>query len=138
MTTEHVTVHRNHIFVINHDSLFLEMVRELLQMEEYAVTTTNFVPSTFHQILGARPDVVIVDLKVNEQACWTLLEQLNQGCATRSIPVIVVSTDSRLLQLARDGSERYAGDRFLTKPLDVEHLLAMISDLLGKEQLATS
>jgi hypothetical protein len=40
---------RQHIFVVNGSVEFLDVVRELLQEERYNVTTTNFVPRTFHQ-----------------------------------------------------------------------------------------
>jgi CheY-like chemotaxis protein len=38
---------RQHIFVVSGASEFLDIVRELLESEEYNVTTTNFVPKTF-------------------------------------------------------------------------------------------
>ena len=63
-------------FVVNGSDEFLDVVRELLQDENYNVTTTNFVPRTFHQIETARPSVLVVDLCHGEQAGWDLLTEL--------------------------------------------------------------
>ena len=59
---------RQHIFVVNGSADFLDIVRELLQDEDYNVTTTNFVPRTFAQIEHAQPSLLIVDLIHGEMA----------------------------------------------------------------------
>jgi CheY-like chemotaxis protein len=89
---------RKHIFIVNRDPAFLELLRTLLQDEEdYNVTTTNFVPETFDQIVALEPSLLIIDLSIGEQAGWHLLERLEDEAIARKIPVIVVSTDQRLL-----------------------------------------
>ena len=53
---------RKHIFVVNGSAEFLDIMRDLLQEEQYNVTTTNFVPRTFEQIEALRPDLLMIDL----------------------------------------------------------------------------
>ncbi len=91
---------RQHIFVVNGSADFFEVVRDLLQDEQYNVTTTNFVPQTFEQIETARPSLLIVDLIHGEMAGWDLLAELRHEAATREIPVILVSTSRHLLEKA--------------------------------------
>ena len=88
---------RKHIFAINGAPEFLNIVRELFQEEGYNVTTTNYVPNSFDQIEALRPDALIVDIVVGQSAGWELLEQLHADAETAGIPVLVVSTDPRLL-----------------------------------------
>lgn len=102
---------RQHIFVVNGSAQFLDVVRELLQDEGYNVTTTNFVPRTFHQIKTARPSLLVVDLCRGEQAGWDLLSELRQEAATRQIPVILVSTSKRNLERAKEEHVLFAGRR---------------------------
>ena len=123
---------RKHIFAINGSPDFLNIVRELFQEENYNVTTTNFVPSSFDQITAVQPDALIVDIVVGEQAGWELLEQLHAGAATTGIPVVVLSTNPRLLDRAREQAERYGNHRYLDKPFDVEALLTTIQDMIGE------
>jgi len=70
---------RQHIFVVNGSVDFLDVVRDLLQDENYNVTTTNFIPNTFKQIETARPSLLIVDLIHGEMAGWDLLASLTGG-----------------------------------------------------------
>jgi chemosensory pili system protein ChpA (sensor histidine kinase/response regulator) len=122
---------RQHVFVVNGSVEFLDVVRELLQEERYNVTTTNFVPRTFHQIETAHPSVLVVDLCHGEQAGWNLLAELRQEAATRQIPVILVSTSERLLTKAQDEHALWGGDRSLLKPFALEELLRSIQELIG-------
>ena len=122
---------RKHIFVVNGDPDFLDAVRQLLQSESYNVTTTNFVPETFHQIVALKPDVAIIDLVVAERAGWRLLERLHDDVLTSGIPVVVVATDRRLLEEARARTTQFGGQRFIAKPFDIDDVLGAIEELAG-------
>jgi len=123
---------RQHIFAVNGASEFLDVVRSLLESESYNVTTTNFVPKTFAQILALEPALLIIDLEVHIQAGWDLLEQLHADAVTQGIPVIIVSTNPKLLEAAQADFARYGGQRFIGKPFDIDVLLAAVEDLIGR------
>jgi two-component system, OmpR family, alkaline phosphatase synthesis response regulator PhoP len=122
---------RKHVFIVNGDPNFLEFVRELFQLYEYNVTTTNFVPRTFAQIEALEPNLVIVDLVIGQQMGWELLERLQFETITRDIPVIAVSTSCELLERARIEQERYGADRYVVKPLDIHDLMKTVQGLIG-------
>src|ERR687897_1176581 len=122
---------RQHIFVVNGSVDFLDVVRDLLQDEEYNVTTTNFVPLTFQQIEIARPSLLIVDLIHGEMAGWDLLAELRQEAATRDIPMILVSTSKQLLEKAEAERVIWGGDRYFLKPFSLDGLLQAIQELIG-------
>lgn len=123
---------RKHVFAIDESADFLNVVRELFQDEAYNVTTTNFVPNSFDQIEALQPDALIVDVAVGQSAGWELLERLNASAATAGIPVLVLSTSPRLLEVAREQASRYGTHRYLDKPFDVEALLANIRAMIGE------
>ena len=123
---------RKHIFAINGSVDFLNIVRELFQDEAYNVTTTNFVPNSFDQIAAVQPDALIVDVAVGQSAGWEVLDQLHAGAATSGIPVLVLSTDPRLLQRARDQADRYGNHRYMDKPMDLEAMLTHIRATIGE------
>lgn len=122
---------RKHLFCINGAADFLEILRELFEDERYNVTTTNYVPRTFDQIESLQPDGIILDLALVHQAGWALLERLTQDASTRSIPVIIVSTDQALLDEAASDPERYGADAYVVKPLDLDVLLETVHRLVG-------
>ncbi len=74
---------RPHLFAIDGDPDFLDLLRELFQDANYHVTTTNFVPGTFDQIAALGPALLLVDLVVYEQAGWELLARLRAASRTR-------------------------------------------------------
>lgn len=122
---------RKHIFAINSTPEFLEIIRELLEDEHFAVTTTNYVPQTFDQIAALQPNLLLLDLVVYEKAGWDLLERLNHDAITRDIPVLVTSTDPRLLARMEGNEASYGQHRFMAKPLDIHNLLRTIHELVG-------
>lgn len=130
--SEQSQMERQHIVAVNSSPEFLEVVRELLQDEAYNVTTTNFTPDSFDQIATLQPSLLIIDLAVGERAGWDLLERLEADADTHGIPVIVVSTNADYLEAAKAQPDRFAGQRFLRKPVDLDEVLQKIEELIGR------
>lgn len=122
---------RKHVFCVNGSSVFLEFVRTLLEEEDYNVTTTNFVPATFSQVVALDPELLIIDLEVGKRAGWDLLERLHHDATTHHIPVLIVSTDQHLLERAKTAPDRYGGALFLAKPFDINQMLDAVHTLIG-------
>jgi twitching motility two-component system response regulator PilH len=127
-------VGRQHVFAINASAAFLNVVRDLFQEEDYEVTTSNIVPTSFAQIAAAQPDALIVDLVPGEQAGLELLERLHTDAVTTGIPVLVCSTNPRLLEQAQAQAERYGTHRYLAKPFDVDALLTHVQAMTGESR----
>lgn len=128
---ERAQMEHPHVFVANNSPEILGFIREVLQDEQYLVTTTTFVPDTFEQIAALGPDVLVIDVAVGERAGWDLLERLREEAATSEIPGVVVSTDPRLLERAQAEAECLGGRAFLAKPFDLDAMLGTIQDLIG-------
>jgi len=109
----------------------LDLIRELLQDEQYNVTTTNYVAKTFDLIACLQPSLLIVDLVIGEVAGWELLGRLQHEAITRGIPVIATSTMQRLLDRAGADQERYGCNQYLVKPFDLDDLIDTIQRLIG-------
>jgi CheY-like chemotaxis protein len=122
---------RRHVLVIDSAPGFLDLMRELLQRERYNVTTTNFVPRSFAQIAALQPDLLVVDLVVCQHAGWDLLEHLASEAATQGIPVVVTSTDTRLLEKAKRNHARYGRHHYLVRPFDLDDLVVTIHGVIG-------
>jgi CheY-like chemotaxis protein len=122
---------RKHIFCVNGSSSFLDVVRSLFEQERYNITTTNFVPLTFEQVLALQPDLLIVDVVWGVQAGWELLEQLAHDAATYPIPVIVTSTNHSLLERAEALARPNGAKLYLDMPFDLETMVQMVHTLIG-------
>lgn len=122
---------RQHIFAVNHEPEFLDVLRVLLQDEHYNVTTTNYVPSTWKQIAALQPSLLLIDLAPQYQAPRDLLEHLHAEGVTSRIPIVVTSTQPSLLERVQGEHDRYGGDRLVAKPLDLDTLMDAIRSLIG-------
>jgi CheY-like chemotaxis protein len=122
---------RKHVFVLNGSPEFLDVVRGLLQDEQYNVTTTNFVPRSFSTIEAAQPDLLLIDLILGEAAGWDLLDHLQAAASTRDIPIVLMSTTPQLLTKAHDAAADLVKHRYLVKPFDLEHLLTIVGEMIG-------
>jgi DNA-binding response OmpR family regulator len=118
---------RKHVFAVNGDPTFLELVQHLLE-DKYAVTITTFVPETFEQISVLGPDLLVIDLAVGIREGFELLERLANDAALSDVPVLVLSTTPHLLEEAHE--IRYSADQYFEKPFDVDEFLTAIECLI--------
>ena len=129
--SERIQMARKHILAVNGASEFLDFVRVLFEQENYNVTTTNFVPRTDAMIGTLQPDLVIVDIVMGQQMGWDLIESLHREVVTREIPLLLTSTDPRMLARAQDDEKRYGQHRVIAKPMDIEELLGTVREIIG-------
>lgn len=76
-----------------------------------------------------QPDAILLDLHLPDQGGEEVLQQLKGDPRTRDIPVVILSADA-----TRRSAEplRQAGAHaYLTKPIGVRQLLALVDDLVG-------
>ncbi|HEV2528215.1 MAG TPA: response regulator [Thermomicrobiales bacterium] len=120
---------RAHVFLIDSSPEFRELIAELLADERYGVTASDYIPSLFSLIVATQPDLLIIDLAVTHRSGCELLEQLEQAAITERVPVLVTSTDQRLIDRALENQARYDFEHYLVKPFDLDVLLDIVAEL---------
>ena len=122
-----------HIAIINDDTAFLELMHDLLADEEgYQVSICKEADRAYEFIKTTRPDLVILDIRVNaEENGWLILNLLTLDPATRPIPVIVCSAAIHSLHEHETLLQQYDCE-VLTKPFDLDALLSKVQDAIGK------
>ena len=128
---EQAQMGRQHILLVNGDSVLLDVARALLQEARYNVTTTNAVPLTFALIAAARPALLIIDLAITEWAGWHLLVRLRAEAVTAAIPVLITARDPRLLAHAGRYPDLFGGQAQLAIPYTARALLDDVHALIG-------
>jgi CheY-like chemotaxis protein len=109
---------KRRIAVVDNDRAYLEVIRDLLEDEGVAVLTHDDLGTGCSFLGQQRPDLVIVDiLQQREPLGLTLLAGLLQDADLRTLPVMVVSADERIL---REHAAQFQADSFavLGKPFD--------------------
>ena len=77
-----------------------------------------------------RPDLILLDIHMPHLDGFAVLRQLRSEAATRDIPVVALTADAMAEDIARGTAAGF--NRYLTKPLSLETLLATLSDFLGR------
>jgi CheY-like chemotaxis protein len=119
------------IAIINDDTVFLDLMRELLEDEaSYEVLICREWDGAYEFVKTQRPDLVIQDIRIGgEEHGWTILNLLTLDPDTRPIPMIVCSAAIQSLHEHQDLLTKY-GIHALPKPFDLDTLLETISDML--------
>ena len=122
---------KKRITVINDDTVFLDLMRDLLEQEApYEVQICKEWDSAYAFVRDEPPDLVIQDITIGgEERGWTILNLLTLDPRTRPIPIIVCSAAVQSLHAHQEWLERY-GIRALPKPFDLDTLLETIEEML--------
>ena len=126
------TPRRARIAVINDDTAFLDLMRELLEEEgNYDVLVCREWDRAYHFVKQGQPDLVIQDIRIGgEEHGWTILNLLTLDPETVSIPMIVCSAAIQSLHEHQELLSKF-GIRALAKPFDLQTLLDVIEGILA-------
>jgi CheY-like chemotaxis protein len=109
------------------NTLLLERV--LAQRPAIRLVTTTLGRRGLELAQEIRPDLVALDLHLPDISGETVLTLLRSDERTADIPVIVLSADANRRQV--DHLLALGASAYLTKPLDVPLLLAVVDEILG-------
>lgn len=129
---------RARIAVVNDDTAFLELMRELLEQEEhYEVLICKEWDNAYQFIRDQAPDLIIQDIRIGgEERGWTILNLLTLDPRTRPIPMIVCSAAIQSLHEHQEWLSRY-GIRALPKPFDLDTLLNTVEEMIAEHRKRT-
>jgi CheY-like chemotaxis protein len=122
------------IVVINDDTAFLDLMRDLLEAEGgYEAIICREWEDAHGFFKDQRPALVILDIRIGgEERGWTVLNLLTLDPETRRIPVVVCSAAIQSLDDHQDLLSKY-GIRALPKPFDIDTLLDTVARMLMGE-----
>ncbi|MEC8925431.1 MAG: sigma-54 dependent transcriptional regulator, partial [Pseudomonadota bacterium] len=118
-----MTASKAQIAVVEDDSALRELLVEELEAEDYKVFA--FPSTEDYQAELPSVDVVVSDIRLPGSSGLSLLEHVREAGA----PALILITAFATVDQAVDALKQGAAD-FLTKPLDVEHLLLSVQRVL--------
>jgi CheY-like chemotaxis protein len=114
-----------YILVVEDDAALRSFVATLLVDEGYAVRTAANGQEALDHVDEAVPQLVLSDLQMPVMDGWTLLAQLLERAP--SLPMVFMSAGVN----PRQEAERYGAASWLTKPFDLDDLLALVQRFVG-------
>lgn len=80
-----------HVMVIDDDREFIGELKELLVLSGYAVTVVENAVTSAEMAARVRPDVILLDIKMETMSGFDVLALLRSHKETEGIPVVVIS-----------------------------------------------
>ncbi|MBT3182643.1 MAG: response regulator [Deltaproteobacteria bacterium] len=119
------------ILLIDDDKLFLDELSELLGSGGYDVTALSVSKEAVAVVVEYEPDLILLDLKMEELNGFQIAIELNANDDTRSIPIIGMTG-----YFTGVGDQRVVKGSgikdCLIKPLNPDEVLKTIRSVLGE------
>jgi chemosensory pili system protein ChpA (sensor histidine kinase/response regulator) len=126
-------VQEERLVVVADDSISVrKFVGRMLEKAGYRVRLASDGLEAAELVALSGAHLIITDLEMPRMNGYELMSHLRQNPDTRRIPVLVVTSRAGAKHRERALKEGAAG--FLTKPVQEDHLLAAISEILGLEK----
>lgn len=118
---------QRHVLVVDDDPLILEVLRTVLDLEEFRVTTATDGHTALQLLVDDRPDVVVCDVMMPDIDGLEVCRRIKGDPATADLPVVLLTARDRA-EDQRDG-EKAGCDAYLTKPFSPLYLIDVIRDV---------
>lgn len=127
-----------HILVVEDRQPLLSLLRIVLEEEQYHVSAQHEGRLALREIVVNPPDLIILDLRLNDMPGRDILEMLRDRATVAHIPVIVATAATLeaddLTQVIARNPARYANVSVLQKPFDLDDLLLRVRQALGEDE----
>ncbi|MGI9665639.1 MAG: response regulator [Acidimicrobiia bacterium] len=120
------------ILVVDDDPDILQFVRLNLELDGFEVELAGGGREALEKAAASPPDLMLLDVMMPEIDGLTVLRRLRSDPATSSIPVIVLT--ARSLAEDRVKGLDLGADDYITKPFDLEELIARVRTVLRRSQ----
>lgn len=135
LCTEGVATSRPRVTVIDDDRDILDLFNELLTELGYAVQTFADAMPGIDELIGSRPDLIIVDLRLapeREQLTGgQVIHSARSSRELRNVPIVVCSARTELLQDEWPELMKRGDVQQLQKPFDLSTFERVIESALG-------
>lgn len=119
------------ILIIEDDEKLSEELKIFLNKNGYKATTLTTFDNTIQDILQTNPDLILLDINLPYTDGEYICKEIRK---TSDVPIIMVtSRDNEMDELI---SLNYGADQYVTKPFNIQILLAKIAGLIKRNQNA--
>ena len=123
--------HRRIVHYVEDNETNVEVMRGILaQRSQVQLEVSVNGRGGLAAIRARRPDLVLLDMHLPDISGMELLRELKADARTAAIPVVVVSADALAQQI--DAAFQAGCAHYLTKPVSVNELLAVVDELLER------
>lgn len=119
------------VLVVDDDKQIVDVLCRTLKKNGFAVASAYNGLEAMVAIERARPDLILLDLRMPEMDGYQVIERVKYDKATKDIPIVVMTA----YHFDRDKTDILSmAAEHVSKPFAAEHLTEKVSELLSKER----
>ena len=121
------------ILVVEDDPLNLEILSDFLGAHGYQTLAATTGPEGVESFKRDKPDLMLVDIQLPRQNGFEVAFEVKATEDGRDTPILLMSAVYTDVEHARPYTERgLKADGYITKPFELNKLLATVQDLIGE------
>jgi DNA-binding response OmpR family regulator len=117
----------NKLLIVDDSAVLLEIMKNILERMEYIVKTLNTTDNIYNVISVYQPDVLILDVVLDDEDGRDICKRLKNNFATRDICILVFSASRKFLE----NYKNYGANDVIEKPFSIEDLEQKIKSILA-------
>ncbi len=119
------------ILVVDDNEIDLMILTKMLLKELYfSIDLATEVNQAYNRIQKKKPDVILLDIVLQNEEGFKLIKKLKKDKATQNIPIIAIT--ARAMPEDKSKCEALGVSAFVTKPYDKHELITQITRLAKK------
>lgn len=114
------------ILILDDDRDFLEGIKSVLEDAGFSYIATDDSKTIQQKIRTYHPNLIILDVFLNEFRGENIAKKLKSSADTKQIPIILISGSDRIQELSQNSK----AETYLQKPFSGQDLLGKINTLI--------
>ena len=120
------------ILIVEDDADIAKTIQYMLEQEGYDVEAVDNGMDGLSRIKCEAPDLIILDLKIPRLPGEEVCREIRKDDRISNVPIIMLT--AKATDVDRIVGRVIGADYYMTKPFDIDELLAKIASLIGARQ----
>lgn len=116
------------IFILEDEDSIRELLEVVFDMEGYKVISTSNITEFNELHTNYNVNLYLLDIRLADGSGIDVCNNLKANTETADIPVLLMSAHAKIIEIEKVCSP----DAFISKPFDLDNIVAIVSNLLGK------
>jgi len=122
---------KKRILVIEDEIDIAELVKLVLETEEFEVETHLDAPTAFDKVKEYKPDAILLDLTMPRMNGWDVFKQIRRDKEFDDVPVAILTAKTQAFD-EMVGLHVMKADAYITKPFGKKELINKTHELFTK------